>query len=96
MRNPWTTRECASWLEGEILEVRDVGTGLYAVVLTATGQVIGGVLVKRRAVDDDHPAGDEPPASHRVGRPVSRPLGAGPVSVTPSTDGRVWPLCVLP
>jgi RimJ/RimL family protein N-acetyltransferase len=42
------------WLEGEMHEVRAVGTGLYAVVLTATGQVIGGVSLKRRAIDDDH------------------------------------------
>lgn len=35
-------------------EVRTVGTGLYAVVLTATGQVIGGVALKRRVIDEDH------------------------------------------
>ena len=35
-------------------EVRTVGTGLYAVVLTATGQVIGGVSLKRRVIDEDH------------------------------------------
>ena len=51
---PLDHEEARLWLEREIREVRDVGTGLYAVVLTATGRVIGGVSLKRRAIDGGH------------------------------------------
>jgi RimJ/RimL family protein N-acetyltransferase len=53
------------WLETEIREVEEQGTGTYAVVLRADGRLIGGVALKPRHLD----TGVEVELGYHLGRP---------------------------
>jgi ribosomal-protein-alanine N-acetyltransferase len=50
-KEPFTRERSRRWLEAEIDYVRRVGTGRYAIVLRATGRVIGGCGLVPRVVE---------------------------------------------
>jgi RimJ/RimL family protein N-acetyltransferase len=53
LSRPLGPDDAQRWLEAQMQEFAEYGSGMHAVVLTATSEVIGGAALKRREIDGD-------------------------------------------